>query len=150
LKATAAALRTHPRLNSSYRDGRIEEHSRVNIGFLVETGDAPVVPTLPDADGASVEHLREQTARLAAGARAGSITAPDLAAATFTVARLEGPASGYAAPIVPGQAGLLAVASPREREAQLTLACDARIVLAPEAAAFLATVVENLEPGSPG
>jgi pyruvate/2-oxoglutarate dehydrogenase complex dihydrolipoamide acyltransferase (E2) component len=150
LAAAAAALRAHPRLNSSYRDGRIEEHSRVNVGFLVETGDAPVVPTLADADTASVEDLSEWTTSLAASARDGSITAPDLAAATFTVTRLEFGADRYAPTIVPGQAGILAAGAPGGGEAELTLACDARIVLAPEGADFLATVAAGLDAGETG
>lgn len=147
--ATAAALRSHPRLNSSYRDGRIEEHSRVNVGFIVETDDAPIVPTLADADTASVEDLAERIERLSASAHDGSITAPDLSAATFTVAALapDAGADRYGPAIVPGQAGILAAGATREGGVELTLACDARIVLAPEGAAFLGAVAAGLGGG---
>jgi pyruvate dehydrogenase E2 component (dihydrolipoamide acetyltransferase) len=144
--ATAAALRAHPRLNSTYRDGRIEEHARVNVGFLVETGDAPLAPTLTDADSATVEDLSDRIERLSASARDGSITAPDLSAATFTVAALA-PDAGvdrYGPAVVPGQAGILAAGAVRDGAVELTLGCDARIVLAPEGAAFLAAVADGL------
>jgi pyruvate dehydrogenase E2 component (dihydrolipoamide acetyltransferase) len=45
-KASAVALRDHPRANASYRDGRFELHSRVNVGIAVAAGDALVVPTV--------------------------------------------------------------------------------------------------------
>ena len=35
VKAAAIALRGTPRANSSYRDGRLQLHSRVNIGVAV-------------------------------------------------------------------------------------------------------------------
>src|SRR6202011_666309 len=37
VKACALALRAHPRANSSYRDGRLQVHSRVNVGVAVAT-----------------------------------------------------------------------------------------------------------------
>jgi pyruvate dehydrogenase E2 component (dihydrolipoamide acetyltransferase) len=50
VKASALALREHPRANGSYRDGRFDLHSRVNIGVAVAADDALVVPTVFDAD----------------------------------------------------------------------------------------------------
>ncbi len=35
VKATALALREHPRANGSYRDGKVQLHSRVNVGVAV-------------------------------------------------------------------------------------------------------------------
>ena len=50
VKACALALREFPRANGSYRDGKVEEYSRVNIGVAVAAQDALVVPTVFDAD----------------------------------------------------------------------------------------------------
>ncbi|MBV8990015.1 MAG: 2-oxo acid dehydrogenase subunit E2, partial [Solirubrobacterales bacterium] len=40
VKAAALALRRHPRVNGSYRDGRFELYSRVNIGIAVAAGES--------------------------------------------------------------------------------------------------------------
>src|SRR5215217_8285379 len=43
VKASAIALREHPRANGAYRDGRLELYSRVNVGVAVAARDALVV-----------------------------------------------------------------------------------------------------------
>src|SRR5215211_1463829 len=46
VKASAMALREHPRVNGAYRDGKFELYERVNIGVAVAAQDALVVPTV--------------------------------------------------------------------------------------------------------
>ena len=64
VKACAMALREFPRANGSYRDGKVEEFSRVNIGIAVAAQDALVVPTVFDADaqGAARDRRRGPSA----------------------------------------------------------------------------------------
>ncbi|MGA7436182.1 MAG: dihydrolipoamide acetyltransferase family protein, partial [Solirubrobacterales bacterium] len=50
VKATAIALRQHPRANGAYRDGQVELYSRINIGIAVAAENSLVVPTIGDAD----------------------------------------------------------------------------------------------------
>ena len=69
VKACALALREFPRANGAYRDGRVEEYSRVNIGIAVAAQDALVVPTVFDAD---TKGLREIAVESRAPRRAGS------------------------------------------------------------------------------
>src|SRR5580693_2986675 len=40
VKACALALREHPTANASYRDGRLQLHSRVNVGVTIATADS--------------------------------------------------------------------------------------------------------------
>ncbi|HXW58862.1 MAG TPA: dihydrolipoamide acetyltransferase family protein [Solirubrobacteraceae bacterium] len=51
VKACALALREHPRANSSYRDGRLALHARVNVGVAVAV--APGEGLAPSGAGAS-------------------------------------------------------------------------------------------------
>ena len=69
VKACALALREFPRANGSYRDGKVEEYSRVNVGVAVAAQDALVVPTVFDADA---KGLREIAAESASARRPGS------------------------------------------------------------------------------
>src|SRR4051794_4853776 len=46
VKACSVALREHPRLNATYRDGRFEQHGRVNVGVAVHGDGALVMPTI--------------------------------------------------------------------------------------------------------
>ena len=164
VKACALALREFPRANSSYRDGRLQLHSRVNVGVAVAaagdepTGGALIVPTVFDADQKSLGEIARETRALASRVRDDSITPPELGGGTFTVSNLGMfGVTAFTAIINPPQAAILSVGSlaPRAvvREGEivvrnimtLTLACDHRILYGADAARFLARVRELLE-----
>jgi pyruvate dehydrogenase E2 component (dihydrolipoamide acetyltransferase) len=164
VKACALALREFPRANSSYRDGRLQLHSRVNVGVAVAadadepTGGALIVPTVFDADLKSLGEIARETRALLARVRDHSITPPELGGGTFTVSNLGmfGVAS-FTAIINPPQAAILSVGSlaprPVIREGEaiarstmtVTLACDHRILYGADAARFLSRIRELLE-----
>ncbi len=88
VKACALALREHPSANGSYRDGRLQLHSRINVGVAVAAQEALVVPTVFDADQKSLGEIARETRALAARVRDGTITPPELGGGTFTVSNL--------------------------------------------------------------
>jgi pyruvate dehydrogenase E2 component (dihydrolipoamide acetyltransferase) len=158
VRACALALREHPRANGAYRDGHFEFHSRVNVGVAMTAGDAFAVPTVPDADTKSALEITSELRSLADSVRAGSITSPELAGATFTLANLGVfGVSSFAAPVLPPQAAALAVGAVRDvpvvrsgdivvgHEMNLTLTCDHRILYGTHAAGFLAGIRTLLE-----
>ena len=72
VKASALALREYPRANGSYKDGRFELYSRVNVGVAVAAQDALVVPTVFDADRKSLGEIARDTRALAERVRASA------------------------------------------------------------------------------
>lgn len=165
VKACALALREHPRANGSYRDGRFELHSRVNVGVAVAVDaedplhSALVVPTIFDAESKSLGEIARETHALAARVRDGSITPPELSGATFTVSNLGMYGiESFTAIVNPPQAAILAVGSVGARAVAsegeeivarhtmtATLSCDHRILYGADAALFLARVRELLQ-----
>jgi pyruvate dehydrogenase E2 component (dihydrolipoamide acetyltransferase) len=158
VKACALALRESPRANGGYRDGRVQLHSRVNVGVAVAAEETLVVPTVFDADQKSVGEIARETRALAERVRDGSITPPELGGGTFTVSNLGMfGVSAFTAIINPPQAAILSVGAlgPRavvrdgeivERNTMtVTLACDHRILYGADAATFLARIRELLE-----
>jgi pyruvate dehydrogenase E2 component (dihydrolipoamide acetyltransferase) len=158
VKACALALREHPRANASYRDGKFELYSRVNVGVAVAAQDALVVPTVFDADTKSLGEIARETRALAERVRSGEITPPELSGGTFTVSNLGMYGiSNFTAVINPPQAAILAVGevTPRAvvRDGQVvarqtmgvTLGCDHRILYGADAARFLGRVRELLQ-----
>jgi len=158
VRACALALREFPRANGSYRDGRFELHSRVNVGVAVAAPDALVVPTVFDADRKSLREIARETRALAGRVRDGSVTPPELSGGTFTVSNLGMyGVMDFTAVINPPQAAILAVGAlaPRAvvRDGALvarhtmgvTLACDHRILYGADAAQFLARIRALLE-----
>jgi pyruvate dehydrogenase E2 component (dihydrolipoamide acetyltransferase) len=165
VKACAVALREHPSANSSYRDGRLQLHSRVNIGVAVAVdsdrpaGGALIVPTVFDADVKSLGEIARETRAMAARVREGSITPPELGGGTFTVSNLGMfGVTSFTAIINPPQAAILSVGSVQARavvreDGEITvrermtvnLACDHRILYGADAARFLTRIHELLE-----
>ncbi len=158
VKAGALALREHPRANGSYRDGRLQLHSRVNVGVAVAAGGALVVPTIFDADEKSLGEIARETRTLAGRVREGSVTPPELGGGTFTVSNLGMYGVRAFAPIInPPQAAILAVGALAPRAVvrgeevlarptmTLTLVCDHRVLYGADAAELLARIRELLQ-----
>jgi pyruvate dehydrogenase E2 component (dihydrolipoamide acetyltransferase) len=158
VKACAIALREFPRANGAYRDGKVEEYSRVNVGVAVAAQDALVVPTVFDADLKGLRQIATETRALASRVRDGTITPPELSGGTFTVSNLGMyGVSQFSAVINPPQAAILAVGAidskPVVRDGEITagrvmainLACDHRVLYGSDGAEFLARVRALLE-----
>ncbi|MDQ3572114.1 MAG: 2-oxo acid dehydrogenase subunit E2 [Actinomycetota bacterium] len=158
VRAAALALLEHPRLNGAYRDGRFEAYSRINVGVAIGTGQDAVIPTIFDAQGKRADAIAAELSLLSERFEAGALTSPELAGGTFTVNAVSGAAvRSYTAVISQGQAAALAAGAVTERAVvrgsevtikpviTLTLSCDARIVGAGEAAAFLEALRSLLE-----
>jgi pyruvate dehydrogenase E2 component (dihydrolipoyllysine-residue acetyltransferase) len=158
VKASGLALREYPRANGSYKDGRFELYSRVNIGVAVAAQDALVVPTVYDADKKSLGEIARDTRALAERVRANAVTPPELSGGTFTVSNLGMfGVTEFSAVINPPQAAILAVGKMEPRAVvrdgeitarnimTLTLVCDHRILYGADAAEFLARIKALLE-----
>jgi pyruvate dehydrogenase E2 component (dihydrolipoamide acetyltransferase) len=158
VKATALALREHPRANGSYRDGTLQLHSRINVGVAVAAQDALVVPTVFDADAKALGEIARETRSLAARVRDATITPPELGGGTFTVSNLGMYGiESFTAIINPPQAAILSVGSVAQRAVvhedelvarhtmTLTLVCDHRVLYGADAAELLARIRELLQ-----
>ncbi|MGZ4280142.1 MAG: dihydrolipoamide acetyltransferase family protein [Solirubrobacteraceae bacterium] len=158
VKASALALREYPRANGSYKDGRFELYSRVNVGVAVAAQEALVVPTVFDADKKSLGEIARDARALAERVRANVVTPPELSGGTFTVSNLGMfGVTEFSAVINPPQAAILAVGKMEPRAVvrdgeivarnimTITLVCDHRILYGAEAAEFLARIRALLE-----
>ena len=158
IAAAAHALRTVPRVNGSYRDGRYELYSRVNVGVTLISEGLHVTPTIFDADSKSASDIGEELARFYSRVREEELHPSELTGATFTVVDSSEYEILPVTPLVlPPQAGALAfgpvltvpVVNDGQvfpgRAVQLSLAVDHRIVYGHHAAAFLEEVKAFLE-----
>jgi pyruvate dehydrogenase E2 component (dihydrolipoamide acetyltransferase) len=158
VRAVALALREFPRLNGAYRDGAFETYSRINVGVLIEGSDAPVVPTIFDADVKGEPEVAAELDQLAERAGSGALTSPELAGGTFTVATTGvGAIRSLASILTQGQAAALAVGPVTQRALAdgdrvvagpaltATLSLDGRMIGSEEGALFLDRVRSLLE-----
>jgi pyruvate dehydrogenase E2 component (dihydrolipoamide acetyltransferase) len=158
VKASAIALRDFPRANGSYKDGRFELYSRINVGVAVAADNALIVPTVFDADKKGLGQIAKDARALAERVRAGVITPPELSGGTFTVSNLGMfGVTEFAAIVNAPQAAILAVGAMRRlprvvgdeivprNVMTLTLVCDHRILYGADAAQFLGRIRALLE-----
>jgi pyruvate dehydrogenase E2 component (dihydrolipoamide acetyltransferase) len=159
VKASANALREHPRVNGAYRDGKFELYDRVNVGIAVAAMDALVVPTIFDADKKSLGQIARDARAVIGKVKDKTVTPPELSGGTFTVSNLGMfGIEQFTAIINPPQAAILTVGKLEKRPAVddkeriiardqmvLTLVCDHRILYGADGAQFLARIKDLLE-----
>ena len=158
VRAAALALREEPRANGAYRDARFELYSRINVAVAVATAGGLLAPTIFDADTKPLDAIAAETRALADRVRAGTIKAPELSGATFTVSSAGAHGAATFQPVITaGQAAALGVGAvrvlPRVVDGALvarpvlglTLVADHRILYGPDAARLLGRIVALLE-----
>ena len=159
VKASANALREHPRVNGAYRDGKFELYDRVNVGIAVAAMDALVVPTIFDADKKSLGQIARDARAVIGKVKDKTVTPPELSGGTFTVSTLGMFGIEQVTAIInPPQAAILTVGKLDKQPAVddkgkvvardqmvLTLVCDHRILYGADGAQFLARVKDLLE-----
>jgi len=101
VKATALALRKHPRFNATL-DSVHEEvlvNPRVHIGIAVDTADGLMVPVVRCADAKSVAEIATEVERLAAACRGRAIEISTLRGGTFSISNIGSLGGLFATPI---------------------------------------------------
>jgi len=87
LKAVAAALKAHPRINASLDTaaGEIVLKKHYHIGVAVNTEDGLVVPVVRDVDNKSIKELAVELNALVQRAHARKISLEEFQGGTFTI-----------------------------------------------------------------
>jgi pyruvate/2-oxoglutarate dehydrogenase complex dihydrolipoamide acyltransferase (E2) component len=158
LKACARALRDHPDLNATFRDGRLERRPVDGIGVAVHTDAGLVVPVVRRVEDRPLGDVDDDITRLAEAARGGRLTPADFEGAAFTVTS-PGPLGGLmATPLINApQVAILGVhrIGPRpvvradqvviRTMGNLSITFDHRVIDGVPAARFLLDVIRALE-----
>ena len=163
IKATAEALRRHPRMNAietATADGgaQVQMLSEINIGLAVALDEGLVTPVIRGADGKSLAQLAAENRDLAARTREGRTRPEEISGGTFTITNLgANDIDGFTPIINPPQVGILGVGRVVEKPVivngeiakgetmYLSLTFDHRVIDGAPAAEFLQTVKNLLE-----
>ena len=158
VKASAAALRQHPAINSSWLGDRIRQNHVINIGVAVAVEDGLLVPVVRNADQKGLAAIATEVKALAEKAKTKKLQPAEWEGNTFTISNLGMfGIDEFTAIINPPDACILAVGGIRQtaivKDGQLavgnlmkvTLSCDHRVVDGASGAAFLQTLKGLLE-----
>jgi pyruvate dehydrogenase E2 component (dihydrolipoamide acetyltransferase) len=158
VKASAAALRQNPKINSSWLGDRIRYNHHIHIGIAVAVEEGLLVPVIRFVDSKSLSHIAAEVKDLAGKAKDKKLQPQDMQGNTFTISNLGMfGIEEFTAIINPPDACILAVGGIKEvvvlKDGELknthvmkvTLSCDHRVVDGATGAQFLQTLKGLLE-----
>jgi pyruvate dehydrogenase E2 component (dihydrolipoamide acetyltransferase) len=158
VKTCAEALRRHPRVNASWREGTIVPGAGVNVAIAVATDDGLVAPVVHRADTLDLGAISARRREIAEAARAGRLRPADVQGGTFTISNLGMyGVDAFQAIVNTPQAAILAVGRIADRPwaidgelvvrpvMTLTLSFDHRVVDGARGAEFLDTLALLVE-----
>ena len=158
IKLVAAALSRHPRVNASWRDGAIAQHTDINIGLAVAIDDGLVVPVIHRADTLGLAEIAARREDAVSRAQAGKLRPGDIQGGGFTISNLGMyGVDAFSAIVNPPQAAILAVGRIADRVVarngqpavlptmMLTLSCDHRALDGARGAQFLGALADLVE-----
>jgi pyruvate dehydrogenase E2 component (dihydrolipoamide acetyltransferase) len=158
IRACAAALRQHPKVNSSWLGDKIRYNNHIHIGVAVAVDEGLLVPVVRFADQKSFIQIGNEVRSFAKKAKEKKLQPSDWEGNTFTISNLGMfGIEEFTAIINPPDACILAVGgikdTPVVRNGQVvpgkvmkvTLSCDHRVVDGATGAAFLQTLKMMLE-----
>ena len=158
LKATALALKQHPKVNSSWLGDKIRYNHHINIGVAVAVEDGLLVPVVRFADTKSLSQIGAEVKEYAQKAKDKKLQPADWEGSTFTISNLGMYGiDQFTAIINPPDSCILAVGGisqvPVVKNGQVvpgnimkvTMSCDHRSVDGATGAAFLQTLKSLLE-----
>jgi pyruvate dehydrogenase E2 component (dihydrolipoamide acetyltransferase) len=158
IKACAAALRKHPKVNSSWMGDKIRTYSHVHIGVAVAVEDGLLVPVIRFADQKSLSQISAEVKDLGKRAKDKKLQPADWEGNTFTVSNLGMfGIDEFTSIINTPESCILSVGAIKQvpvvknnqvvpgNVMKVTLACDHRTVDGATGAAFLQTLRTYLE-----
>jgi pyruvate dehydrogenase E2 component (dihydrolipoamide acetyltransferase) len=153
VKICAEALRRHPRVNASWREGAIVPGAGINVAIAVATDDGLVAPVVHRADTLDLPSISARRREIADAARSGRLRPEDVQGGTFTISNLGMyGVDAFQAIVNSPQAAILAVGRIVERPwavdgavvvrpvLTLTVSFDHRVVDGARGAEFLDTL----------
>jgi len=158
IKATAAALRQHPKVNTSWLGDKIRYNDHIHIGMAVAVEEGLLVPVIRFADSKSLSQISNEAKTLGGKAKNKELQPKDWEGNTFTISNLGMfGIEEFTAIINPPDACILAVGGIKEtvivkngqmqigNVMKVTMSCDHRVVDGAVGSAFLKTLKGLLE-----
>ncbi len=152
IKAVAAALRQHPKVNSSWLGDKIRFNHHIHIGVAVAVEEGLLVPVVRFADSKTLRQINDEVKTLAQKAKDKKLQPADWEGNTFTISNLGMfGIEEFTAIINPPDACILAIGGIQQKPVvknnvvvpgnvmKVTMSCDHRVVDGVTGAEFLRT-----------
>lgn len=163
IKLSAAALKKHPKVNSSWENDGIRKFGSADIGFAVALDDGLIAPVIKTCEQKGIISIDKEFKDLAAKAKKGSLSSSEYSGAGFSISNLGSYGiEEFTAIINPPGSAILAVGAVVKTPIvetshegndelvikpmmKMTLSCDHRVIDGAVGAAFLAELKKMIE-----
>ena len=158
IKAVAAALRKHPKVNADWMGDAIRYNNHIHVGVAVAVEDGLVVPVVKFTDTKGISQIGAEIKDLASRARDKKILPEEMQGGTFAVSNLGMYGiEDFTSIINPPNGCILSVGQIKQTPVvkngeivpgnvmKLSLSCDHRVVDGAVGSAFLQTLKDLLE-----
>jgi pyruvate dehydrogenase E2 component (dihydrolipoamide acetyltransferase) len=158
VKAVAASLRQHPKVNAAWLGDKIRYNKHIHIGVAVAVEEGLLVPVIRFADSKSLSHISVEVKDLAGKAHDKKLQPSDWEGNTFTISNLGMfGIEEFTAIINSPDACIMAVGGIKQTPVvkngevvpgnvmKVTMSCDHRVVDGAVGSAFLQTFKQLLE-----
>lgn len=158
IRASAAALKKHPQINTSWQEDKIRINHHVHIGVAVAVEDGLVVPVVRYADQKQMSAISQEVRDFAMRAREKKLQLDEMEGSTFSISNLGMfGIEEFTAIINPPNACILAVGAIRQEPVvkngeivvgnrmKVTMSCDHRVVDGAKGSEFLQTFKTYLQ-----
>ena len=158
VKAVAAALRRHPKVNADWMGDYIRYNDHIHVGVAVAVEDGLVVPVVKFTDAKGIAQIGAEIKELAGKARSKKIQPEEMQGGTFAVSNLGMYGiEDFTSIINPPNGCILSVGQIKQTPVvkngeivpgnvmKLSLSCDHRVVDGAVGSEFLRTLKELLE-----
>ena len=158
VKASAKAIKHHPKFNSSFQDNHLQMNVSVNIGIAIALDSGLIIPGINNCESKSLIEISTASRDLVSRANSGTLRNEEYSGTTFSVSNLGMfDVDSFTAIIFPPHAAILAVGTVKEqpvvRDGELaiaqimkaTISTDHRVADGAEAAQFISEIKKYLE-----
>jgi len=158
IKSCGRALNEIPRVNSTFEEGKVISHSKIDVGLAVAREEGLIVPVIRDVDEKDLFQIARDRNELIRKANENKLSLGELEGSAFTLSNLGMlEIKGAAVIINPPQASILAVGEIKKRAVvleekieirpimEMTLSCDHRVVDGYLGAKFIQEIKRGLE-----
>ena len=156
IKASSLAIKSVPKINSTFQNNLLTKHENVNIGIAVALKEGLIVPVIQNVEGLTILEISNSTDKLVEKARTGKLSSDEISEGTFTISAL-GVVDGFTPILNAGQSAILGIGRSVEKPVVIkgqiviremlvaSLTVDHQIIDGADAALFIRRLKQSIE-----
>ena len=156
IKASSLAIKSVPKINSTFKNNLLTKHENVNIGIAVALKEGLIVPVIQNVETLTILEISNSTEQLVEKARNGKLSSDEISRGTFTISAL-GVVDGFTPILNAGQSAILGIGRSVEKPVVIkgkiviremlvaSLTVDHQIIDGADAALFIRRLKQTIE-----